>query len=187
MLDLVEALNTRVVGRGGGSVVVLAHGFGSTQSLWDEVYPSLLSHHANTNNLSHPSEPPSSPNFRVVLFDWPGGASTACHLDGLTMRDLADIDGNADPPSCHDGHGGASIFSDVFHSFPRILLALLSRLGIHSNVFFVGHSMSALIGCVAAQLRPSLFRKLVLVASSPMYVYLNLHTTQVTLSVTTNY
>ena len=171
-----------MVGNGEGYVVVLAHGFGSTQSLWDEVYPSLLSHHPiNTNDLSHPSEPPSSPgpspNFRVVLFDWPGGASTTRHLDGLTMRDLADIDGNAEPPSCRDGHGhghghgGASIFSDVFRSFPRILLALLSRLGIHSNVFFVGHSMSALIGCVAAQLRPSLFRKLVLVASSPRYLY----------------
>lgn len=48
---LSTAMNTKTVGSG-REAIVLAHGFGGDQSLWDKILPDLAQH------------------FRVVVFDW---------------------------------------------------------------------------------------------------------------------
>ncbi|ERN10899.1 hypothetical protein AMTRI_Chr12g237960 [Amborella trichopoda] len=49
------------------------------------------------------------------------------------------------------------------------LLKILDSLGVSSCVF-VGHSVSAMIGCLASLRRPNLFQKLVLIGASPRFL-----------------
>lgn len=123
--QLLSALNVRVIGSGSG-VIVMAHGFGSNQFLWESSLPSL-------ETIS-----------KVVLFDWPGA--------GTTNADDFDF--------------------SVFESFSPLadtLLALLEVLGV-DRCTYVGHSMSGMIGCIAAIKQPQIFDKLVLVGASPRYL-----------------
>jgi pimeloyl-ACP methyl ester carboxylesterase len=53
-----EAHNLRVVGSGRRGVIVLAHGFGTDQSVWKHLVPHLV------------------PDYRVVLFDTMGAGPT---------------------------------------------------------------------------------------------------------------
>ncbi|KAH7298363.1 hypothetical protein KP509_25G039400 [Ceratopteris richardii] len=103
--------------------------FGDDLSLWDEVLPSLLSY-------------PVEGGMRVMVFDWPGSASTSF--------DFAPT-------------------SRLYHVFADLLVSLLQELEIRSCIY-VGHSMSAMIGCLAALTEPALFRKLILVGASPRYL-----------------
>ncbi|XP_066362028.1 strigolactone esterase D14-like [Miscanthus floridulus] len=53
-------MNARVLGNDGGETVVLAHGYGGTRFVWDDVVPALAA------------------RFRVVVFDWSfSGAAAA--------------------------------------------------------------------------------------------------------------
>src|SRR5690348_15829257 len=54
-------------------------------------------------------------------------------------------------------------------SYARDLLELLEELDLH-DVVFVGHSVSAMIGVLAAIRAPERFRSLVLVGPSPLYI-----------------
>jgi sigma-B regulation protein RsbQ len=83
-------------------------------------------------------------DHRVVLFDHVGlGGSDASAYD---PRRYASLDGYAD---------------DV--------VSLIEELGLGPAVF-VGHSVSAMIGVLAANRRPDLFDRLVLVGPSPRYI-----------------
>ncbi|MCO5588962.1 hypothetical protein L7F22_042926 [Adiantum nelumboides] len=125
---LLEALNVRVMGDEEAEMtLVLAHGFGCTQSVWDDVLPTLLNH-------------PIQGGMRAIVFDWPGAASTE-----LT------------PPA------------SFYHTFSQILLSLLQYLHV-SSCIYVGHSMSAMVGCIAALRQPAVFDKLILVGASPRYL-----------------
>ncbi|XP_057982839.1 strigolactone esterase D14-like [Malania oleifera] len=54
-------------------------------------------------------------------------------------------------------------------SYARDLLSLLDHLGVKKTLY-VGHSMSAMIGCLAAAQRPQLFEHLILLCGSPRYL-----------------
>lgn len=83
-------------------------------------------------------------DFRTVLFDYVGsGGSDLSAYDASTY---ASLDGYAD---------------DV--------VALAEALGISDGVF-VGHSVSAMVGLLAARRAPSLFSTLVMVGPSPRYI-----------------
>eukprot|EP00250_Pteridium_aquilinum_P013452 c21350_g1_i2 orf=235-1122(-) len=87
-------------------------------------------------------------SYRVILIDWPGACTT----------DVDDFD--------------TSVFDckSLYTGFAHMLIDLLQdELHIHSCTF-VGHSMSAMIGCIAALTHPSLFKKLILVGASPRYL-----------------
>ncbi|CAA0837505.1 Probable esterase KAI2 [Striga hermonthica] len=56
-----------------------------------------------------------------------------------------------------------------FSSYARDLTCLLDELNLKETIF-VGHSMSAMIGCIAATKRPDLFHHLVLLNGSPRYL-----------------
>jgi len=82
--------------------------------------------------------------FRTVLFDYVGAGGS--NLIAYNPEQYASIDGYAD---------------DV--------IELARALGITGGVF-VGHSVSAMIGLVAARRAPELFSTLVLVGPSPCYI-----------------
>ncbi len=83
-------------------------------------------------------------DFRVVLFDFVGAGSS--DLGAYDPEKYASLTGYAD---------------DV--------VALARSLGISGGVF-VGHSVSAMIGILAAKQAPELFEKLILVGPSPRYI-----------------
>jgi sigma-B regulation protein RsbQ len=83
-------------------------------------------------------------DFRVVLFDHVGA-------------------GGADPSAYDpDRYGSLAAYADD-------VLDLCRELDLH-DVVFVGHSVSAMIGVLAAEKEPERFAKLVLVGPSPRYI-----------------
>ncbi|GFY96313.1 alpha/beta-Hydrolases superfamily protein [Actinidia rufa] len=127
-LSLSIAMNARTIGAG-IETVVLAHGFGADQSVWDKIVPSLTQ------------------RCRVVLFDWA-------------------FSGSVKDPTLFD-----PVKYSTFDAFADDLISLLDEMNLKS-VFFVGHSMSGMIGCVASTKRPELFNRLILVGASPRYINL---------------
>ena len=83
-------------------------------------------------------------DFRVVLFDHVGA-------------------GGSDP-AAYDPARYASL-----HGYARDILEICTELGLE-DVIFVGHSVSAMMGALAAQAEPDRFAKLVLVGPSPRYI-----------------
>jgi sigma-B regulation protein RsbQ len=81
---------------------------------------------------------------QVVLFDWVGAGSS--DLSAFRPSRYASLTGYA-----------------------RDLLELIDELGL-DDVVFVGHSVSAMIGVLAANHAPERFRSLVLVGPSPRYL-----------------
>ncbi|KAJ4979288.1 hypothetical protein NE237_010068 [Protea cynaroides] len=56
-----------------------------------------------------------------------------------------------------------------FDSYAEDLICLLDQLNVTSSIY-LGHSMSAMIGCIAATHRPHLFKHLILLGGSPRYL-----------------
>lgn len=121
------ALNARTIGCDDDEspTLVLAHGFGTSQDIWEKVVPLLAQH------------------YRIVLFDWPFSGA-------IKDRRL------------YEAHKYES-----FEPFADDLIALMDDLDLKSPATFVGHSMSAMIGCIASVKRPNLFTKLILLCASP--------------------
>ena len=83
-------------------------------------------------------------NYKLILFDHVGAGGS--DFSAFNPEKYTDIEGYAD---------------DV------IEIATILQL---KDVIFVGHSVSAIIGIIASQKSPKLFKSLVLVAPSPAYV-----------------
>ncbi|KAK8595635.1 hypothetical protein V6N13_000336 [Hibiscus sabdariffa] len=120
------AMNARILGSG-SETMVLAHGFGGDQSVWNKLLPCLTQH------------------YQVVVFDWT-------------------FSGAVQDPNLFDPTKYTS-----YDAFADDLIALMDELHLKPSVF-VGHSMSAMIGCVASIKRSQLFTRLVLVSGSPRYI-----------------
>lgn len=97
--------------------------------------------------------PHLSRSHRLLLFDWnfagagDGGGADADDRDTDTDRDLL------------------SSWSS-FSALAEALVTLMERLQVR-GAMFVGHSMSAMIGCIASTRNPRLFSHLLLLAASP--------------------
>ncbi|BBH07509.1 alpha/beta-Hydrolases superfamily protein, partial [Prunus dulcis] len=113
---IVQALNTHVYGNG-SQTLVLAHGFGSDQTVWHFLIPFLACY------------------FKVVVFD-------------LVFS-----------PNVRSNFG----------AYAEDLLCLLDHLNVNKTVY-LGHSMSAMVGCIASIQRPHLFQHLILLGGSPRYL-----------------
>jgi sigma-B regulation protein RsbQ len=59
---------------------------------------------------------------------------------------------------------------DSLHGYADDLLEILDELGVDDDVVFIGHSVSAMVGVLAANRQPARFRALVLVGPSPRYL-----------------
>ncbi|KAH9299966.1 hypothetical protein KI387_011549 [Taxus chinensis] len=122
---LLNALNVKVVGTG-RRILVLSHGFGTDQSVWQRILPHFVR------------------DFQIVLFD------LICA--GSVNPDFFDF----------QRYGCVEAYAED-------LITILDELGVE-NCVFVGHSLSAMVGCMASIKRPSLFTKLVLFGASPRYL-----------------
>ncbi|PRQ44382.1 putative alpha/Beta hydrolase [Rosa chinensis] len=123
---IVQALNTHVYGNG-SQTLVLAHGYGSDQTVWHYLIP-LLAYY-----------------FKVVVFD-------------LVYSPNVD-------PKLYD----PKRYTSDFNGYADNVLCLLDELNVKRTIY-LGHSMSAMVGCVAATKRPHLFQHLILLSGSPRYL-----------------
>lgn len=128
--SLSGAMNAKAVGSG-TETLVLAHGYGTDQSLWDKVVPSLAE------------------KYRVVVFDWNFSGSSASRANPL--------------------NGFDPVKYSSLEAYAVDLMDLMDEMGIKECVL-VGHSMSAMIGCIASVKRPDLFKHLILIGASPRYL-----------------
>jgi sigma-B regulation protein RsbQ len=83
-------------------------------------------------------------DFRIVLFDHVGAGGS--DLSAYSRKNYSSLEGYAD---------------DV--------IEICDELDLH-DVTFVGHSVSSMVGALAAKKRPSLFANLVMVGPSPRYI-----------------
>jgi sigma-B regulation protein RsbQ len=107
--------------------------------------PMLFAHGFGCDqNMWRHVAPAFADEYRIVLFDHVGAGGS--DLSAYEPGRYASLDGYAD---------------DV--------LEICAQLGLE-RVIFVGHSVSAMVGVLAAKREPELFDKLVLVGPSPRYV-----------------
>ncbi|XP_027176816.1 strigolactone esterase D14-like [Coffea eugenioides] len=123
---ILEALNTRVYGNA-TNTLVLSHGFGVDQTVWQFIIPVLACY------------------FKVVVYDLVFSPNVS--------------------PKLYD----PKRYSHNFSAYAEDLICILDQLHVKETVF-IGHSMSAMIGCIAATKRPQLFQHLILLNGSPRYL-----------------
>ncbi|KAL8040658.1 hypothetical protein ABFX02_10G112200 [Erythranthe guttata] len=135
--DLATGMNARTIGSGKGTIV-LAHGYGGDQSIWDKIVPELAGSH------------------RVLVFDW-------CFSGAVKDPTLYE-------PAKYGSYDGFA--DDLISLIDELLINKVdeSSSSSSSSVYYVGHSMSAMIGCIASLKRPNLFQGLILVGASPRFI-----------------
>jgi len=123
--DVLRRNHVQVIGQG-EKTIVLAHGFGSNQKMWQYITPAL--EHA----------------YRIVLFDYVGS-------------------GNADIDAYDSDRYG------TLHGYAQDLLDVIDALEL-TQFDFVGHSISGMIGLLAALEKPECFHKIVMIGASSRYL-----------------
>lgn len=119
------ANNVHIVGNG-AKTMMMVHGYGCDQHVWDLVLPEFVNDH------------------RIVLLDLVGsGGSDVASYD---RKKYATLRGHA---------------ADILEICDELKLG---------EVTYVGHSVAAMIGVLAALARPAQFSELVMVAPSPSYI-----------------
>ncbi|UQW97420.1 alpha/beta hydrolase [Rummeliibacillus sp. G93] len=125
MHNVMNRNNVKVIGQG-EQTIILAHGFGCDQSMWQYVTPNLAD------------------RYRIVLFDYVGS-------------------GNSDITAYK------SEKYSTLHGYKRDVLDIIEEMNLQ-HVLFIGHSISSMIGMLAAIERPDYFDKLIMIAPSPCYL-----------------
>ncbi|NJP38089.1 alpha/beta fold hydrolase [Alkalicoccus luteus] len=110
----------------GPETLMLAHGFGTDQQVWQEMIPRL------------------SESFRVITFDYTGAGQS----------DLSAYD-----PIRYSSESG----------YAEDIISILDERNL-TDVHFVGHSVSGMIGAEAAIERPDLFKTLTMIGPSAHYL-----------------
>lgn len=125
MKSIQKRNNIRIIGDG-QQTIVMAHGFGCDQKMWQYILPYF------------------EKNYRVVLFDYVGSGQS----------DLAAYDREK---------------YNSLHGYKRDLIDVIEALQL-TNVIYVGHSVSSMIGMLAAIEKPEYFERLVMIGPSPCYL-----------------
>jgi sigma-B regulation protein RsbQ len=125
MNDVRVRNKVKVIGEG-GQTIVLAHGFGCDQSMWQFITPAF------------------EQKYRLVLFDYVGS-------------------GNSDLSAYSTERYGN------FRGYVQDLLDVIELLQL-TDIIFIGHSVSSMIGMLASIERPNLFAKMVMIGPSPRYL-----------------
>ena len=113
-------MNARVFGNDDGETVVLAHGYGGTRFIWEDVVPALAA------------------RFRVVVFDWSfsgaakdGGERYCCSYHGLADELVALMDDLGVRRAAFVGHSMAGMIGCI---------ASVARPDLFSHLVLVGAS-----------------------------------------------
>lgn len=122
---VVERNRVNVVGDG-EQTIVLAHGLGCNQEMWQYLTPLLKK------------------SYRLVLFDHVGSGES--DLSAYSSEKYSTLQGYA-----------------------ADLLEIIEDLQLQ-DIIFVGHSISSMIGLLAAIDKPQLFKELVMIGPSPCYL-----------------
>ncbi|MGG0642661.1 alpha/beta hydrolase [Sporosarcina gallistercoris] len=125
MKSIQQRNHVKIIGQG-EQTIMLAHGFGCDQSMWQYIAPALAE------------------QYRVVLFDYVGA-------------------GNSDISSYQTEKYSTA------HGYKQDILEIIDELGL-KEIHFVGHSVSSMIGMLAAIERPECFKKFVMIGPSPCYI-----------------
>ncbi|RZU98753.1 alpha/beta fold hydrolase [Spiribacter vilamensis] len=123
--DITARNNVNIVGTG-STTLMLAHGFGCDQQMWQYLLPMLTDH------------------YRLVLFDYVGSGQS--DLSAFSASRYRTLEGYA-----------------------RDVNEICAALDLE-NVVFVGHSVSAIIGLLAALEAPSRFAGHAMVCPSPCFL-----------------
>lgn len=121
MNDILARNKVKVIGKG-EQTIVLAHGFGCDQSMWQFISPAF------------------EQEYRLVLFDYVGS-------------------GNSDLSAYTTERYGK------FRGYVQDLLDVIEWLQL-TDIIFIGHSVSSMIGMLASIERPELFAKMVMIGPS---------------------
>ena len=125
MVQIQTRNNVNIIGEG-QQVVILAHGFGCDQQMWQYMTPQFLR------------------DYRLVLFDYVGSGHSDIHeYKSEKYKNLS---------------GYAQDVIDIIHSCEL------------QNVIFIGHSISSMIGMLAAIEEPEAFSKIIMIGPSPCYL-----------------
>ncbi|GAQ91487.1 hypothetical protein KFL_007940050 [Klebsormidium nitens] len=144
-------------------VVVLGHGFGCDSTCWHNLKPLLLRR-----------------GYGVLTYDLPyartsqSGAFTESPNRRKTFRTIFEkfIAAVTASPRVETPHGAKSFDFQrysILGAYSDDLICILDELRI-SGCVFVGHSVSGMIGLSASTKRPDLFRRVIMLASSPRYI-----------------
>lgn len=125
MVDVSTRNHVKVVGEG-EQVVILAHGFGCDQSMWQYIVPAL------------------EQKYKLILFDYVGSGHS--DLDAYSTERYSSL-----------------------YGYVQDLLELIEYYSL-SNIIFIGHSISSMIGMLAAIQRPDYFKRLIMIGPSPCYL-----------------
>ncbi len=123
-MNIIERNNVKIRGAG-KQTLILAHGYGCDQNIWQRIIPEL------------------EENYELLLFDHVGAGQS--DLSRYSRSKYGTLHGYADD-----------------------LIEIAQRLEIRPGIF-IGHSVSAIIGLLAALKAPEHFSKLILIAPSPCY------------------
>lgn len=125
MIDIRERNYVNIIGEG-DQVIVLAHGFGCDQQMWQYITPTLVK------------------QYKIVLFDYVGSGKS--DLSSYSSEKYSSL------------HGYAQDLIEVLEFYEL------------EQVIFVGHSISSMIGLLAAIKQPSYFKKMIMIGPSPCYL-----------------
>lgn len=125
MIDVCLRNHVNIVGEG-NQVIVLAHGFGCDQKMWQYIVPTL------------------SQQYKVVLFDYVGSGQS--DLKAYSIEKYNSL------------YGYAQDLIDVLQYYQL------------EDVIFIGHSISSMIGMLAAIKHPQYFKQLIMIGPSPCYL-----------------
>lgn len=125
MVDIIQRNHVQVIGEG-ERTIMLSHGFGCDQSMWQFITPAF------------------EKQYRIVLFDYVGS-----------------------------GHSDLTAYSTekygTLHGYAQDVLDIIAALEL-SQVIFIGHSVSSMIGMLASIEQPERFDRLIMIGPSPRYL-----------------
>ncbi len=125
MENVQQRNNVKIIGQG-EQTIMLAHGFGCEQSMWQYIAPDLAE------------------KYKIVMFDYVGAGGSDISAYNSKKYSTA-------------------------HGYKQDIFDVIEELNL-KNIHFVGHSVSSMIGMLAAIEKPELFSKFIMIGPSPCYL-----------------
>lgn len=119
--------NVQIIGDMNKPVLIYAHGFGCSQTMWEAITPAFKE------------------NSCQIVFDFVGSGQS--DINNYSFKRYSTL-----------------------HGYAQDLLEICDALKLERDVIFIGHSVSCSIGILAANVKPGLFHKMILLGPSPCFI-----------------